>query len=143
MDEEDPCPDVSTALFDDPDLAVVGIEQFSQGASDMFGSPRQAAAVDVEMPTLQHYSNISASSSPAAPSLSVVPETDVTPSDIRPSSLALESEPEVILLGEDTALPPRRPQIQPEDILAAVRCTPVDRAAAVARRLADQYDIGH
>ena len=116
---------------------MVGMDRLSDSASDPLGSPSQAAAVDAQVAMLPHYSDISAPSSP-----SVVPDTDGTPPSTRPPSLTIESEPDVILLGEETVQPPRRPPIQPADILAAVCCTPVDRAAAVAPRLAEQYDVG-
>ena len=141
--EEHVYSDVEEPLFEDPDLTVVGFDRYSDGISDLPNSPNRAAevaaAVDPVDVTQPYYSDISPASSP-----SVVPETDVTPASSRPLSPVVDSEPDVEFVNEEAAPePPRLPPIQPADILAAVRCTTVDRAAAVAARLAANHDLGH
>ena len=101
LEEEYPCPDVSTALLDDPDLAVIRMDRLSNGASDPFRSPSQAAAVDAQVAAMPHYSDISAQSSP-----SVIPDTNATLTSTRPPSPVIESDPDVVLLDEGTVPPP-------------------------------------
>ena len=52
--------DMSQALFDDPDLVVVGMEHFSDGMDDLAASPQRAAAIDGDQQVAPLYSDISA-----------------------------------------------------------------------------------
>ena len=137
--------DIEAAFHDDPDLVVMGFGRHSDGVSDLPASPPRLVANDDDPGTQQMYSDISSPSSPVplpssvrSSSPSVIPETEA--SDTRPSSPVPDTEPEVIILGADTARPPVRPVLQPPELLAAVHDSSVNRAAAVARRLSEHFD---
>ena len=146
LDPEGSCD--AADLYQDLDLIICGLNRYSDHAYDV-DSPHAAAAINASVPdrsTAPIYSDISVTSSPqpdvepASPS--TIPES-VLDNNEGPASLpvATASEEDVVYLGKDSRVPPVRPTLQPADMLAVLRCTPVTRVAAVATRLQERFNL--